>query len=81
MRLHTGAVWTVRESALKADWEKNPLLHWGLKPASALSTELSLLLYIIYKSLQLATELVMKGSDSVPFLLFRCGLHYRNIFC
>ena len=26
---------TVRESALKVDWEKNPLLYQGIKPASA----------------------------------------------
>ena len=33
--LYTGGCTdTVRESALEADWEKNPLLHWGLKPAS-----------------------------------------------
>ena len=25
----------VRESALKADWEKNPLPHGGVEPASA----------------------------------------------
>ena len=32
--VHGGCTDTVRESALEADWEKNPLLHWGLKPAS-----------------------------------------------
>ena len=32
--VHRGCTDTVRESALEADWEKNPLLHWGLKPAS-----------------------------------------------
>ena len=26
---------TVRESALKVDWEKNPLPHRGIEPASA----------------------------------------------
>ena len=26
---------TVRESALKVDWEKNPLLQCGIEPASA----------------------------------------------
>ena len=31
---HGGCTGTVRESALEADWEKNPLLHLGLKPAS-----------------------------------------------
>ena len=25
----------VRESALKGDWEKNPLPHWGIEPALA----------------------------------------------
>ena len=30
-----GSVQThVRESALKVDWEKNPLLHQGIEPAS-----------------------------------------------
>ena len=32
--VHGGCTDTVRESALEADWEKNPLLHLGLKPAS-----------------------------------------------
>ena len=27
---------TIRESALEGDWEKNPLLHQGLEPTSAL---------------------------------------------
>ena len=26
---------TIRESALKVDWEKNPLLHRRIRPASA----------------------------------------------
>ena len=30
-----GCTDTVRESALKTDREKNPLLHWGIKTASA----------------------------------------------
>jgi len=33
---HEGCTYTVRESALKADLEKNPLPHPGLKPASVL---------------------------------------------
>ena len=32
---HEGCTDTVRESALKVDWEKNPLLHRGIEPASA----------------------------------------------
>ena len=35
MRLHTGGCTdTVRESALEADWEKNPLPHRGLESVS-----------------------------------------------
>ena len=30
-----GCTDTVREPALKVDWEKNPLLHRGIEPASA----------------------------------------------
>ena len=33
---HGGCTDTVRESALKADWEKNPLPHQVLEPMSAL---------------------------------------------
>ena len=29
-----GAVWTLLELALKVDWEKNPLPHGEVKPAS-----------------------------------------------
>ena len=32
---HWGCTDTVRESALKVDWEKNPLPHRGIEPASA----------------------------------------------
>ena len=32
---HEGCTDTVRESALKADWEKHPLPRWGIEPASA----------------------------------------------
>ena len=47
---HGGCTDTIRESALEDDWEKNPLLNWGLEPRSllrlafqmdALPTELS----------------------------------------
>ena len=31
---HWGCMNTVRESALKVDWEENPLLHQGIGPAS-----------------------------------------------
>ena len=35
--MHTGGCTdTVRESALEVDWERNPLPHWGLEPASVL---------------------------------------------
>ena len=31
----TWGLWThVRESALKVDWEQNPIPHWGIEPAS-----------------------------------------------
>ena len=33
---HGGCANTVRESALKADWEKNPVHHRGLEPESVL---------------------------------------------
>ena len=33
---HGGCTDTVRESALEVDWEKNPLPHRGLEPASVL---------------------------------------------
>ena len=32
---HEGCTDTVRESALKVDWEKNPLPHRGIEPATA----------------------------------------------
>ena len=32
---HEGCRDTVRESALKVDWKKNPWLHRGIEPASA----------------------------------------------
>ena len=30
---HGGCTDTIKESSLKADWEKNPLLHCGIEPA------------------------------------------------
>ena len=38
----------VRVSTLKADWEKNPLLHLGLEPSSNLCLVLSLILYQLF---------------------------------
>ena len=35
MQLCTECTDTVRESALKVDWEKNPLPHQGIEPALA----------------------------------------------
>ena len=38
---HGGCANTIRESALKVDWEKNPLAHRGVEPTSVtLPTEL-----------------------------------------
>ena len=34
--MHMGAVQTQSESALRADWEKNPLPHWGIELVSVL---------------------------------------------
>ena len=37
MKMHPivrGGVRTLKESVMKADWEKNPLQHWGIEPAS-----------------------------------------------
>ena len=34
--VHESCTDTVREVALEVDWEKNPLLHQGLEPASEL---------------------------------------------
>ena len=35
MIAYGGFTYTVRESALKVDWEENPLSYWGAEPASA----------------------------------------------
>ena len=61
---HRDCMVTVRESALKFDWEKNALLHQGLKPASllrlafqpdVLPTELSLQ-YCLCKKYEVCTK-------------------------
>ena len=48
---------TVRESALELDWEKNPLLHWRLGPASVSLQAFSRTLYqLSYPHLDVSTR-------------------------
>ena len=50
---------TIRESALKVDWEKNPLTHWRAKPA--------LVAQVTQHSRHWATSLAPHASESYSF--------------
>ena len=71
---HGGCTNTVRESALEVDWEKNPLLHQGLEPASlfglafqsdTLPAKLFLPLYLPLFIFFLNTALLLPQKESV----------------
>ena len=77
---HGGCANTVRESALKADWETNPVHHLGLEPESVL--------LLTFQSDAVPTELLATCSHdwrkallrdgAVWYLVFRISLPLKN---
>ena len=69
---HGGCANTVRESALKADWETNPVHHLGLEPESVLLQA--------FQSDAVPTELLETCSHDWRKALLRDSAFWHSVF-